>query len=39
MTALVVDRPGNAPLSAQDRAELEVVTSFDDAKLRAVLSS
>ena len=38
MAALVVDRPGNAPLSEQDRTELDVVTSFDDVKLQALVA-
>jgi enolase-phosphatase E1 len=38
MSAWVVDRPGNAPLSEQDRAELDVVTSFDDGKLQELIA-
>jgi hypothetical protein len=34
MSALVVDRPGNAPLTEEDRVELEVVTGFDDIKFK-----
>jgi hypothetical protein len=38
MAARVVDRPGNAPLSERDRAELDVVTSFDDAGLQELIA-
>ena len=33
MKALLVDRPGNAPVSETDRNRLTVVTSFDQIKL------
>ncbi|KIX97849.1 uncharacterized protein Z520_06627 [Fonsecaea multimorphosa CBS 102226] len=34
MKAAVVDRPGNAPLSDQERDEFEVVESFEEIELR-----
>jgi len=30
MKAIVVDRPGNAPLSEEDRAQLKVISSLDE---------
>lgn len=33
MHAVVVDRPGNAPLSEQDRHELKVIASLDQVEL------
>jgi enolase-phosphatase E1 len=33
MEAVVVDRPGNAPLSEGDRAELRVVRSLDEIEM------
>lgn len=34
MRAVVVDRPGNAPLSDEDREKLEVVESLEDVKFQ-----
>ena len=33
MKAIVVDRPGNAPLSEEDRTQLKVVSSLDEIEL------
>ena len=33
MKAIVVDRPGNAPLSEEDKAQLKVVSSLDEIEL------
>jgi len=33
MKAIVVDRPGNAPLSEEDRTQLQVVSSLDEIEL------
>lgn len=33
MQALVVDRPGNAPLSAEDRAEFQIAESLEAIRL------
>jgi enolase-phosphatase E1 len=33
MQSLVVDRPGNAPLTEQDRTELTVITNFVEIEL------
>jgi hypothetical protein len=33
MKAIVVDRPGNAPLSKEDRTQLKIVTSLDEIEL------
>jgi methionine salvage enolase-phosphatase E1 len=30
LQSLVVDRPGNAPLTEEDRKELTIITSFDE---------
>jgi enolase-phosphatase E1 len=33
MESLVVDRPGNAPLTEEDKNEFTIVTSFDEIDL------
>lgn len=33
MKAIVVDRPGNAPLSVEDRKQLKIVSSLDEIEL------
>ena len=33
MQAVVVDRPGNAPLSEDDQEEFEIVESFEQLEL------
>ena len=33
MKAIVVDRPGNAPLSEEDRAQLKIISSLDEINL------
>lgn len=36
MKFMLVDRPGNAPVSDEDRARLEVVQTLDEVKLAAL---
>jgi len=36
MKAIVVDRPGNAPLSEEDRTQLKIVSSLDEIELGPV---
>lgn len=33
MKSLVVDRPGNAPLSSEDKSRFEVIDSFEKISL------
>jgi hypothetical protein len=34
LQALIVDRPGNAPLSETERAENTVITSLEDIEIK-----